>query len=125
MDKPSINELVAEEIRVLLARRRISASDLARKTGMTQRAVSRRLTGEKVIDVDDLASIANALGVDVVDLLPRSAEGRTVVVAGDARRQTTVAKVDLPKQSRLFSRPPKPTPKASTRRPVLLVPCLA
>lgn len=63
----------AEEIRVLLARRRMSASELARRTGMTQPYMSRRLTGEIAFDVDDLDLIATVLEVNVADLLPRSA----------------------------------------------------
>jgi transcriptional regulator with XRE-family HTH domain len=63
----------AEEIRVFLARRRMSASELARRTGMTQPYMSRRLTGEIAFDVDDLDQIATVLEVNVADLLPRSA----------------------------------------------------
>src|SRR5690606_40344194 len=40
-----LRESVAEEIRVLLARRRRSASELARQIGVTQPYISRRLTG--------------------------------------------------------------------------------
>lgn len=89
--KPTLNEGIAEEIRALLARRRLSASDLARMTGLTQRAISRRLTGEKVIDADDLERIAAVLGVDIIDLLPR--EGRVVTHIGAPRVQTTVPKI--------------------------------
>lgn len=66
----TLNERVAEEIRVMLARKRITATELARKAGMTQRSISRRITGEKAIDMHDLERIADALGVDVYDLLP-------------------------------------------------------
>lgn len=122
----SIREQIAEEVRVLLARRKISASELARRMGVTQPYISRRLNGETALDVDDLALIAQVLGVDVIDLLPaRLPEGRTVVVAGDAHRQTTVPKAELPKQPRLNSRPSNPVPKQSTRRPVLLTPAYA
>jgi transcriptional regulator with XRE-family HTH domain len=121
-----IREQVAEEVRVLLARRKISASELARRMGVTQPYISRRLNGETAMDVDDLALIAQVLGVEVVELLPaRLPEGRTVVVAGDARRQTTVPKPDLAKQSRPFGLPHHATPKQSTRRPVRLVPAHA
>ncbi|MDG4756311.1 helix-turn-helix transcriptional regulator [Micromonospora sp. WMMD710] len=65
-----MRELVAEEIRVLLARQRISASKLARTLGMTQSYLARRMSGDTAFDVDDLARIANVLGVTVVDLLP-------------------------------------------------------
>ena len=66
----TLNERVAEEIRVMLARKRLTATDLARKTGMTQRSISRRITGEKAIDMHDLERIAHALDVDIHDLLP-------------------------------------------------------
>jgi transcriptional regulator with XRE-family HTH domain len=69
----TLNQRVAEEIRVLLARRRLTATELARMTGMTQRSISRRITGEKKIDVDDLQRIADALDVDLYDLLPARA----------------------------------------------------
>lgn len=73
MDDSTLNERVAEEIRVLIARRRITASELARKAGMTQRSISRRITGEKAIDMDDLEKIAAALEVEIGDLLPKPA----------------------------------------------------
>ena len=65
-----LSDQVAEEIRVLLVRRRRSASDLARQIGMTQPYLSRRLTGEVALDLDDLQRIAGALDVDIHDLLP-------------------------------------------------------
>jgi len=65
-----LSDQVAEEIRVLLVRRRRSASDLARQIGMTQPYLSRRLTGEVALDLDDLQRIARALDVDIHDLLP-------------------------------------------------------
>jgi len=85
----SLRERVAEEVRALLGRRKMSASELARQLSLTQKYVSRRLTGETAFDLDDLEKIAAIFGVDVADLLPRSAEGRLVVSAGENRRQTT------------------------------------
>lgn len=73
----SLREQAAEEIRVLLARRRVSAAELARRTGMKQSTLARRMTGEIAFDLDDLELIANALGVPVADLLPRSARAGT------------------------------------------------
>lgn len=68
-----MRQRVAEEVRVALARRRLSASELARRMGVTQRYISRRLTAEIAFDVDDLQRIARALGVAVADLLPADA----------------------------------------------------
>jgi len=114
--KPSLNEGIAEEIRALLARRRLSASDLARMTGLTQRAISRRLTGEKVIDADDLERIADVLDVDVIDLLPIR-EGRVVTHAGAPRRQLTVPKMGSP--ITLTKRPTGGRPHGGESRPRL------
>lgn len=64
-----MRQRVAEEIRVMLARRRMSGSELARQIGASQPYVSRRLTGEIAFDVDDLEAIAAALEVTPVQLL--------------------------------------------------------
>lgn len=68
-----MSERVAEEVRVLLARRRLSASELARRINQTQRYLSRRLSCEVAFDVNDLELIANALDVEIADLLPAPA----------------------------------------------------
>ena len=60
---------VADSIRAEMARRRISQKELAERVGMTQPAVSRRLSGEVVFAVDELPTFAEALGVPVSTLL--------------------------------------------------------
>jgi transcriptional regulator with XRE-family HTH domain len=65
--------LAAEEIRVLLARKRMSAAELARRTGIKQSTMARRMTGETAFDLDDLEAIAVVLEVEVTDLLPKPA----------------------------------------------------
>lgn len=65
-----LRERVAEELRVLLARRRLTATELARKLGRSQTWIWRRLTGETAFDLNDLEAIAATLGVTVADLLP-------------------------------------------------------
>lgn len=45
-----LREYVAEEIRVLLARKRMSGIELGRRAGMKQSTISRRLTGETAFD---------------------------------------------------------------------------
>lgn len=66
-----LRELVAEEIRALLARRRMNGVQLALRIGRSQSYVSRRLTGETAFDTDDLERIAEVLGVNIIDLMPR------------------------------------------------------
>lgn len=81
-----LHERATEEIRVLLARRKMSAAELARRTGQKPAALSRRMTGDVAFDLDDLEVIARELGVSVVDLL-------------GGGPQTTVASLTLPERS--------------------------
>lgn len=66
-----LSDLVAEEIRALMGRRRISGAELARRLGVSQMWVSYRLNGKQAIDLNDLARIARVLRVEPSDLLPR------------------------------------------------------
>ncbi|WP_422751377.1 helix-turn-helix domain-containing protein [Micromonospora sp. WMMD1219] len=66
----TLSEAVAEEIRVLLTRRRMSGRKLAQMLGVSPSWVSYRLTGQQPIDLNDLQRIADVLGVTVIDLLP-------------------------------------------------------
>lgn len=52
-----------------MARRRISQADVAAALGLSQAAVSRRLSGAVPFDVAELATIAAALDVDIADLV--------------------------------------------------------
>jgi len=66
----TLSELVAEEVRALMARRQMSGRTLATKLNVSPSWVSYRLSGKQPIDVNDMLLIANALGVGVHDLLP-------------------------------------------------------
>ncbi|HEY0697216.1 MAG TPA: helix-turn-helix transcriptional regulator [Micromonospora sp.] len=69
----NLSDLVAEEIRAMMARKRISGRQLAQKLGVSPSWVSYRLTGVQPIDLNDLQRIAHALDVIVLNLLPRQA----------------------------------------------------
>jgi transcriptional regulator with XRE-family HTH domain len=60
---------VAATIRAELARRRIPQARLAQLLGMTQVSVSRRLTGQTPITVDELVTIAGFLELPISQLL--------------------------------------------------------
>lgn len=62
---------VAEEVRVLLARRHMSAAELARQIGWSQTYMARRMLGVYAFNLDDLEAIAKSLDVGVADLLPK------------------------------------------------------
>lgn len=70
-----LREHVAEELRVLLARRKMSGAELARRTGIKQSTMSRRMTGETAFDMDDLEVIASVLDIQVSDLFPSRDRG--------------------------------------------------
>lgn len=72
-NRDTLRELTAGELRAQLARRRISASELARRIGWKQPYMARRIDGRVALDMDDLELIARALGVAVAQLLPASA----------------------------------------------------
>lgn len=64
-----LSDIVAEEIRVEMARQRLSQTDLARLLQQGQPWVSRRLSGATPITVDDLELIARTLRVRAEDLM--------------------------------------------------------
>lgn len=68
-----MRERTAEEVRVALARKRMSATQLAKQMGVSQAFIWRRLSGETAFDVDNLERIGAILGVEPADLLPRPA----------------------------------------------------
>lgn len=78
----TLSEEVAEEIRVIMLRRRTTGARLAKELGVSAAWISYRLTGTQPIDLNDLERIASALGVTVVDLLPRARREVTVTYPG-------------------------------------------
>lgn len=60
---------VGERVMMLMFRARISQTALARRMGMTQAALSKKIYGERKWSLDDLYSAAASLGVDVIELL--------------------------------------------------------
>lgn len=140
MDDPIVatrlRQAVAEEVRALLARRRISGVGLAARIGRSQAYVSRRLTGETAFDLDDLDRIAEVLGVDVVQLIPRAGQaatsGNTLRYSARSDRATPIVSppaVDPPaavkdRPTAATARPPRGPRNASTgpgnRRPAVL-----
>jgi transcriptional regulator with XRE-family HTH domain len=113
----SLREHVAEEVRVALARRRMSASRLAKELGVSQTYVWRRLSGETAFDLDDLEKIAKVLRVSIVDLLPK------------ASTTVTEAKPDTHAGSLTRGRPPGRADRSvrpgGVRRPTRMTPPIA
>lgn len=55
-------ELVAGEIRAVMARRRVTAAALSASVGIPPATLSRKLSGKSGITVDELLDISEALG---------------------------------------------------------------
>lgn len=66
---------VAEEIRAVMARKRLTQTALAALIDMPVYSLARRLKNETAITVDELAAIAAALDVPVGQLLPAERVG--------------------------------------------------
>lgn len=122
-DTMTLSEAVAEEIRALLARRRMSGRQLAALLDVSQTWMSTRLKGTTPIDLNELSRIAAALNVEVAELLPRANEGRLITTGGALRekdRQLNVGKGTVAGQPRPNGHPKRTQPHPSTRRPVRL-----
>jgi len=65
MTASNLQERVAEEIRALLARRQISARQVAHALGWTDVYISRRLNNRTAFDLHDLEAIASALEIPI------------------------------------------------------------
>lgn len=103
----------------MLVRRDMKQTELAARLGVNEMWLSRRLRGAQPIDLNDLARIAEVLGVTAADLLPGRREGHVVYVGG-AQRQTTQPYSGQPKRTSPFSQPKRTSPKRlSSERPSL------
>lgn len=112
---------VAEEVRAMMARRRISGRKLAEMLDVSPSWVSYRMTGVTPIGLDDLQRIASALGVQPSDLMPRATEGRVLTTVGqrtdEQGRGITIRKFGLTERPQPTGHPKRTLPDPSTRRP--------
>jgi len=65
----TIAERVGANVRAEMTRAGVSQTALAEILGMSQPALSKRLLGKQVFDVDELTRVAEALQLDVAVLL--------------------------------------------------------
>ena len=113
-----MREVIAEELRAVLARRRLSASELARRMGVSQPYISRRLTGDTALDIDDLEQIAGILGMEIADLFPMPGRVITTYATGRANdRQVTREYPGVADRTRPNGHPKRTLPDLATRRP--------
>ena len=67
-----LSAAVAAELTRLMEERGMSSNALAKATGLPQTTVYRKVTGRQVIDLNDVAPLAEALGVTVSELIERA-----------------------------------------------------
>jgi DNA-binding Xre family transcriptional regulator len=67
-----LSDAVRAEVNRLVAARGWSGRELARRTGIHQASLSRKLAGTSPFDLDDLPAVCAALEVDVTELLERA-----------------------------------------------------
>lgn len=112
----TLTSLVAAEIRAWMGRLDVRQSELARRMGETDQWMSMRLKGRTPLDLNELQRIAEALGVPVLDLLPRSvrAAGGVNLSLTPVVRSARATSAGTPLR-RTASRPMVPTRRDSVR----------
>lgn len=73
--RATLTERVAEEIRALMGRRKVTGARIARELGVSAMWVSDRINGKQPIDLNDLERIADVLGVPYLNLIPDGTKG--------------------------------------------------
>jgi len=86
-----LQEWIAEEIRVLLVRRRMTATQLAGMVGWSSSQISRKLGGQSELTVNDVAKVAKVFQVQPADLLPKPEDGFITLEEWFSRRSLAVA----------------------------------
>lgn len=96
----SLRGRVAEEVRVALTRRRMSATELAKRLGKSQTWIWRRLSGETAFDMDDLERVGAVLEVDPASFIPTG-----TFLGGEAVRSSSWLR-SAAASTRAVARPP-------------------
>ncbi len=72
MQTISVNQLVAREVKSAIARADLKQKDLAQILGITTASVSDKLRGKNAFSLEDLLTVAGALGLSLDELLGAS-----------------------------------------------------
>lgn len=104
----TLSELVAEEIRALMGRQRMTQAQLARGIGKTEMWVSLRLRGRQPIDMNDLLLIARALDVGVHELLPSPEAAAQAICQYHSAPTRTIGSSPRPRDNRPSGHPRTP-----------------
>lgn len=72
-----LSQVVADNVRAEMSRRKITQLQVAMALGVSNAAVSRRLSGHVAWDITELGIVARVLDMDPRDLLPATAPATT------------------------------------------------
>ncbi len=72
MERDGRQEIV-DGVRAELARQKVSQREAAQKLGMSKQAFSMRMTGERPFRAEELAQLAESLGISVSRFFPEAA----------------------------------------------------
>jgi transcriptional regulator with XRE-family HTH domain len=123
---------VAGEVRVALARKRMSAAALGRALGVSQTYVWRRLEGQTAFDLDDLERVCKVLDIELPALLATALAAikepyRSLAVpvtpprrTGRTRRHAGSSPGSISVQRRRDSTRPVSAIPANRRRPMIV-----
>jgi transcriptional regulator with XRE-family HTH domain len=104
----TLSARVAEEIRAMLGRKRVTGRELSRRLSVSQPWVSQRLTGHQEIGLNDLERIAAALDVEVADLLPTPVKREIRYSTQATGRPTPPGRTGDPHRVRTTAKPARP-----------------
>lgn len=86
----ALNDALSTEVRVELATQQLKPADLAETTGIAVYSLRRLLKGERSIPFAEMLIIADALGIEPVDLIDRAVE-RAIASQGRAPELMRIA----------------------------------
>ena len=76
VEAATLDQKIAEELRVVLARRHMSGRQLAAELGWGQMYLARRLNGRVTFSMMDLYQLTKALNISLQSLLPADMDFR-------------------------------------------------
>lgn len=78
-DHKPLSQIVGARIRGQMAEQSRTQAELATVLNKSQQTVSKHLRGKVPIDLNELATIAGWLGLEIEELLPPQRDGRTTI----------------------------------------------
>jgi hypothetical protein len=116
--RPSLLSAYAiSEIKALMGRQDLNKTEIARRLGVSDMWVGRRLRGDIPIGLDELQRIAAVLEADPMELLPERRKRLNISYAAGTVGERVVAVGGMPRRSRSVVRSHRPGRAVARTRP--------